>query len=95
MNTKKDYPNTIVANLWTAGRDSQHYKSMPIDAKLYDLLQSYEIGDILFIRRRTKEAVQDAKNPETAPKAFLERIPAAVEAAYKAANPRQRNTESL
>lgn len=75
-NEYKGNGNIIVAGLWQTRNG--HYHSMPVDTKGYDALQAvFEQGGKFLIRKRTAESIQNSRNPETAPVAYLEFVPKA------------------
>lgn len=88
MSDRKEYKNEVVTGLW--GTKGKHLKSMSVDAKSFDNLQKIGVGDQLFIRFRTEDAIANSDNPDTTPIAYFERIPKEEVEAYKAANPKPR-----
>lgn len=72
-----DYKNVMVTGIWET--KNGHFSSMPIDAKAYDTLtRALEQGGKFFIRKRSEESLAKSKNPEKAPKFYLEFMPSSV-----------------
>jgi len=88
-----EYKNEILINMWTTKKG--HFKSMPLDAKAIEALAKAAQGDGLLLRIRTEESIQSAKNPETAPRAFLELVPKETMDEYKKEKPRDRTAASF